>query len=150
MSTLPSICGIIVLLNYTIESSSQTISASLPMHPVLFLAVVALIANLITIILIDFVGRKLLLLGSLIGTAMGFFVIFLCQQTKDRFPNAEWIQFSVLSFTIFMECIGILPVSYVFKMDVLPPKVRHEFDQNQITYKKKLFEILKNNFVISI
>lgn len=127
MTAMPSVCGTIVLSKYTIESSSQTISSSLPVNPTLFVAFVALIANAITIFLIDLVGRKLLLVGSLIGTATGFFMVFVHQLTKDQFPNSEWTQFFLLIITIFMECIGILPVSHVFKMDFLPPKVRHIF-----------------------
>lgn len=124
MIAIPNICGPIVLLNYTAEFSTHSKLLS-PVEPTLLVAVIPLGATLITIFLIDLVGRKLLLVGSLIGTAVGFFFIFVHQLLIDRFPHTEWIQFSVLLLTILMACIGILPVSHVYKMDILPPKVRH-------------------------
>lgn len=127
MTAIPNVCGAVVLLSYAAEFSTHS-TLQLPVEPALLVAIVTLVATIITTFLIDLVGRKLLLVASLIGTAIGFLIIFVHQLSKDRFPNTEWIQFTALLLTILMTCIGILPVAHVYKMDILPPEARQTHD----------------------
>lgn len=124
MSTTSNLWGIIALLTYTAaifkEISSPFFS---PVESALLVAFTALIANFLTLAIVDWFGRKFVLFISLILTALGYFVISFHHLYKDRFPNTEWIPFIVMISTIFFACAGAFPIPHIVKIEVLPPKV---------------------------
>lgn len=128
MTAITNVCGLVVLLTYTAaifkETSSMVMS---PVKSALLFAFTALIANFLTMTIVDWFGRKLLLIISLLATALGFFVISFHHLYRDRFPNTEWIPFAVLILTIFIACSGSLPIPHIIKVEILPPKVDRQF-----------------------
>lgn len=131
MTATTNICGLVVLMTYTAAIFKETSSLVLsPVHSALLFAFTALIANFLTMTIVDWFGRKRLLVISLLATALGFFVISFHNLYRDRFVNTEWIPFTVLILTIFIACSGSLPIPHIIKVEVLPPKV-NTFSKNE-------------------
>lgn len=125
MTVLPFMCGVTILLSYAAAFFTQQKFLIPSVEPILLTSVIAFVANIATIFLVDLVGRKLLLIVSLIVTALGFFVISMDHMCENRYPNIEWVQLSVFMLITFTSYGGLLPVLHVYKMDVIPSKVRY-------------------------
>lgn len=113
-----------------------------PLDASVWVAVIALGATTFAICLIDWIGRKFLLTASLIGTATGFFIISISHWCKDQFKTTDSFPFTAFLFTIFIACTGILPISHVYKMDVLPPKVNSTYFRGFDDENRNKFEFL--------
>lgn len=76
--------------------------------------------------LIDRVGRKILLLVSTCGTAVGLVVTAtyaLLAETGHNMDGWNALPIVSLSFVIFVAAIGIIPVPYVLVNEIFPRKV---------------------------
>lgn len=126
LSVVPSISGVTLLLNYASETLSAFTSIQLPIEPVKLISSITICAIIITICLIEYVGRKYLLVLCQFATAIALFGY---QLSKYQFQNIEQIQFILLSLMTVSICSGILTVTHIYKMDILPPKVRNLNDK---------------------
>lgn len=81
----------------------------------------------VTTIFIDRVGRKVLLIISGSGCAIGLTVMgvfsYLFECGFDV-SGLNWIPVVSLSFVIFIASIGLIPIPYVIIAEVLPQKVK--------------------------
>lgn len=118
---MPSICGVTFLLSYSAKTLSEFTVVRVPLRPELLTALVSLVAIIMTIFLIEYVGCKILLVGSLIASAIGLFAY---QLSKQVFQFSEEIQLIILLMTVLTASLGLLPVPHIYKMDILPSKVK--------------------------
>ncbi len=84
----------------------------------------------VTTLFIDRVGRKVLLLISGSGCAIGLTVMGIFSYLFENGIDVSalnWIPVVSLSFVIFIASIGLIPIPYVIIAEVLPQKVRNSF-----------------------
>lgn len=77
-------------------------------------------------LLIDRLGRKMLLLISTCGTTLGLVITGTYAYLSENGHNVEGLNFLPvvsLSFVIFVAAIGIIPVPYVLVNEIFPRKV---------------------------
>lgn len=118
---MPSICGVSFLMSYSAKTMSEFTVFRLPIKPDLLIALVSFVATIMTVFLIEHLGRKILLVGSLTATAIGLCAF---QLSKQVFQYTEGIQFMILLLTVLTASLGLLPVTHIYKMDLLPSKVK--------------------------
>lgn len=115
--------GVYILLNYTTAFFAEAGSELTPLQSSILICVVQLVANAFAAILVDRLGRRILLVTSTIGTALGMLVLSLHRFYREELPDTNWVPMYALSFTIFIASIGLLPTAYILPVDVLPAKV---------------------------
>lgn len=125
MVFFPQFCGCYILLSYTTAFFAEAGSSLTPIQSSILICIVQLSANLLTMFLIDRLGRKVLLTTSSIGSGLGMLVLALHRLYKDELPESNWIPMYGLSITIFIASIGLIPVPFIITIDVLPPKVSY-------------------------
>ncbi|XP_055295169.1 facilitated trehalose transporter Tret1-like [Sitodiplosis mosellana] len=91
------------------------------------IAVMQIMGTLCTTHLSDSMGRKILLIISLLGSACGLFAFSLYSYLKENGSDLsafEWVPIASLSFVIFIASAGILPLFFVVTVENLPSKIR--------------------------
>lgn len=136
---LPQFTGAYVLQSYTTAFFTEAGSTLTPIESSIMICIVQLVANLVTMFLIDRIGRKFLFVMSSIGTGIGMFVLALHHLFKNELPECNWLPIYGLSFTIFSASIGLIPVSYVITIDVLPPRVSSNCEMSWMATKREIF-----------
>lgn len=92
----------------------------------IILAVLQLIGNLCTTYCSDSLGRKTLLIISLLGSAFGMFAFALYSYFKHNgfeLHAFEWVPVTTLSFVICIASAGVVPLMFVCTVEQLPTKV---------------------------
>lgn len=90
------------------------------------IAVVQIMGTLCSTHLADSMGRKILLIISLLGSAFGLFSFSMYSYLKHNGTNLsayEWMPVTSLSFVIFIASAGIFPLIFVCTVENLPQKV---------------------------
>lgn len=118
--------GCFIIINYAslvFQESNTTLN---PHISAIVLAAVQIFGGLISTSLSDSFGRKVILIISLLGSAIGLFFLssysYLSQNGFDL-SNYSILPVVCLSFVIFISCAGIAPLSNVCSIENLPPKV---------------------------
>lgn len=120
---LPQLSGCYILLTYTTQFFNDAGSSFTPLESSILINVVQLVANIVTMFLIERLGRKCLFIISTIGASVGMFILAIHNLYQRELPDTEWIPIYVLSFTIFIASTGVLSVPYIITIDVLSAKV---------------------------
>lgn len=120
---IPQFSGCYILLTYTTKFFNDAGSNFTPLESSILISFVQLAANIVTMFLIERLGRKILLVISSIGASLGMFILATHNLYQLDLPGTEWIPVYVLSFTIFIASIGLLSVPYIVTIDVLSAKV---------------------------
>lgn len=97
-----------------------------PHEASIVLAVALILGALTTTTLADILGRKILILISLIGSAIGLFTMALYDYLKitgHDLSSYTWIPVSALSSVVFLSAAGIIPLSVLVSIENLPSKV---------------------------
>lgn len=119
-------CGSPVLQNYSsivFKDSGSTMSESLSS---IIMIVIQVAATIIATTFVDNVGRKLLLIISSFGAAIGLVLMGIYTYLSHNGYNVkgfDWVPVTTISFTVFLAYIGLLPLVFVIIMEVLPAKV---------------------------
>lgn len=120
---IPQFSGCYILLTYTTKFFKDAGSTFTPLESSILISIVQLVANIVTMFLIEKLGRKILFVTSSIGTSLGMFILSIHNLYQYNMPGFEWVPVYVLSFTIFIASIGLLSVPYIITIDVLSAKV---------------------------
>uniref|UniRef100_A0A4Y0BUW0 MFS domain-containing protein n=1 Tax=Anopheles funestus TaxID=62324 RepID=A0A4Y0BUW0_ANOFN len=99
------------------------------------LATVQLLGTILSLVLVDRIGRKILLIVSSLGVAVGYLTLagyvqfFLpsISSPQDDIPTAvsQFLPICSLSVSILLASIGLLTVPFVVMAEVLPSKIRN-------------------------
>lgn len=111
------------LMTYTqaiFEEAGSTLSPSLC---AIIVSLVQLVANVVSIAIVDRIDRKTIFSCSAICTGVGLAVMGLHSVYKDFLTEYASIPIMAFSFTIFVASCGILPVHYVLVVEIMPKKV---------------------------
>lgn len=129
LGALNQFCGAFAMLNYANKIFEDAGSTLDPNTASVIVAVVQLTANFISMGLVDRAGRKLLVIVSAVGTAIGLICMGFYDLFKDRLTEYGWIPIISFSMIILMSSIGMLPLTYVLLSEIIPKKVHfgHSF-----------------------
>lgn len=86
---------------------------------------VQLVGTCIAAALVDHAGRRILLIVSCLGAALGscgLAIFSYLSQTQDL-SHLSWIAVASLSFFILLGSFGLVPVPYIVLTEILPQKV---------------------------
>lgn len=127
LSNLAYLTGYLVYTTYTViifkESGAKNID---PYVASIACAVIQLIGNSCTATLSDSIGRKALLIISLLGSAAGVYLFALfCYLRYIGYDVTafEWIPVTSLSFVIFAASAGVVPLMFLSMVENIPAKV---------------------------
>lgn len=118
--------GTFVYVSYGVLIFEKTGSSMDPYRSSIVIAVMQLVGNLCTTQLADTLGRKFLIIVSLIGSAMGNFSIALymyLQINGHDLSAYPWIPVASISFVMFIASAGILSLYNLYIVESLPTKV---------------------------
>ncbi|XP_062541701.1 uncharacterized protein LOC134209707 [Armigeres subalbatus] len=120
LMALNQFSGSLAIMTYTANIFQESGSDLSPNASSIILALIQLIGTIVSFILVDNLGRKVLLLMSTIGATVGLFCmgLFSFLQLSGSLPILS------LSFTILFLSFGILPLPHVILAEVLPQKIR--------------------------
>lgn len=119
--------GTFTLISYAATIFSETGSTINPDTSTIVLGCMQLLGTISASVLIDRLGRKMLLIASTSSSATCLCVISLYTMLKDQgyaLNGLNWLPVVTFSLFIFVSAIGILPVPYVIVSEVLPQKVK--------------------------
>lgn len=119
-------CGSPVFLNYASILFRNSGSDLDPALSSVIMISIQLIATTTSSSLVDMVGRRILMILSAAGTALGTGAmgtyVFLSFQGADL-TGFNWVPVTSLSFAVLSCNIGLIPLVFVILLEVLPSKV---------------------------
>lgn len=119
--------GCFALINYSATIFRDSGSDIDPNVSSIILAAIQVAGTYVSTVLVDRLGRRLLLLTSAAATAVGLTVMglysFVGSHLQWDLTAFSWVPVTSLSFVIFIASIGILPLPFVVLAEVLPQNV---------------------------
>ncbi|XP_053948850.1 facilitated trehalose transporter Tret1-like [Anastrepha ludens] len=121
--------GSFALLNY-MSSIFVVIQTDIdPNTNTIIIGVVQIIGTVSAINLVDRYGRKFLLIISnasmgICLAAFGMYAFFAEETSVDLSAYRSWLPLLIMTFIIFACNIGIIPVTFVVLVEILPAKIR--------------------------
>lgn len=127
LSALAYLTGYLVFTTYAVVIFQEAGATNIdPYVASIALAVLQLIGILCTTSLSDTLGRKALLIISLLGSALGLFTFALYSYLRKRGYDVipfEWVPVISLSFVIFVASAGVVPLMFLSMVEHIPSKV---------------------------
>lgn len=121
-----NLSGSFIMVNYASTIFKETGSTIDPNISSICMGIVQICGNFSASKMIDRVGRKKLLLISMIGAGLSHVItgtyIYVGKSGYDV-SALNLLPVISISFFIFMNAIGILPVPYVLQAELMPQKV---------------------------
>ncbi|XP_037710220.1 facilitated trehalose transporter Tret1 [Drosophila subpulchrella] len=95
----------------------------------IIIGAVQILGTLASIYLVDRYGRRILLIlscaGSGIGTsAFGLYAFYAEEQEVDLSAYSAWLPVTLMAFIIFIANVGVISVTMVVLVEILPQKIR--------------------------
>ncbi|XP_062707192.1 facilitated trehalose transporter Tret1-like [Aedes albopictus] len=128
LMALNQFCGALAIITYSANIFTESGSDLSPNVSSIIVALIQLTGTAVSFILVDNLGRKILLLISTIGTTAGLFsmgIFSFLQHSGHDLSELGSLPILSLSFTILFSSFGILPLPYVILAEVLPQKIRN-------------------------
>ncbi|XP_055848186.1 uncharacterized protein LOC129913473 [Episyrphus balteatus] len=121
-----SFTGIYVILNYSALIFAEAHSSMDPKTNTIIIGAFQIVGSYCAFVLIDKFGRKILMLVSLIGMCLGFTLIGVHSYmvTNFAFDSARWLPIVLTSFIILAANIGVMSITFIILVEILPPKIR--------------------------
>ncbi|KAH8391771.1 hypothetical protein KR215_002775 [Drosophila sulfurigaster] len=121
--------GTFAFINY-MSNIFQAVHTQLePNTNTIIIGAVQIVGTLASIYLVDRYGRKILLVlscaGSALGTAAFGIYAFYAEETEvDLSAFSAWLPVTIMAFIIFVANVGVISVTMVVLVEVLPYKIR--------------------------
>lgn len=127
------VCGVFTMINYAGVIFKEAGSSMAPEWGAIIVGFIQLVGSYTASLLIDRLGRKILMVVSFAGTAICHLVlgtfVYICFETTIDVSQFSWIPVVAFSLLIFIAACGAMPVPYVLLGEILPNKV----NWNQLT-----------------
>lgn len=126
LSILTIMTGCMMTITYALLIFKSAETEVAPQFSAITIAVAQVLGNLCTTQLADKLGRKMLLLASMLGPAFGLFslcVYFYFKNLGYDLHSVIWLPVISLSFVMFIGSAGIIPLAGCCTVENLPPKV---------------------------
>lgn len=128
LMVLNQFSGALAIITYSANVFQESGSDLTPNVSSIIVALIQLLGTIVSFVLVDNLGRKILLLISTAGTTLGLFSMGLfsfLQHSGHNLSHLGFIPILSLSFTILFSSFGILPLPFVILAEVLPQKIRN-------------------------
>lgn len=119
--------GCFTFLTYASSIFASTNVGISPNSSAVLLAVAQLTGNLLTTKLADKLGRKILIIVSLAGSALFLITTaayFYLESSGYDLSFVRWTPVISLSLSIFIVSVGLIPLTTICTVEVLPQKVK--------------------------
>lgn len=103
------------------ETLLKNTSASSASRDVVLIAIFSFFANILTSILVDKLGRRILLIFSLLGTAACWTILSYYMFIKAR---RKWPPVITLCMLVIVYGLGVGPISWLATAEVLTPEIK--------------------------
>lgn len=137
LSFLNQLSGCSTFLIYAGTILTKTENSINPYTASIAFGVVQIIGSLFTTQLADRLGRKVPLIVSLFGSALGQITLATftyLQGLGYDLSMFNWVPLLSLSFIVFIATLGIVPLSSICTVEVLPAKVNFYFNVEYIKW----------------
>lgn len=121
------LCGCFAMLNYTAVIFDQAGASMPPTVAAIIVGAIQLLGTYASTLLVERLGRKILLLVSALGiglgqSAMGIYSYF--QVLHYPVESFSWVPIAGFSFMLFLAACGLLSLPFLVISEILPPKIR--------------------------
>lgn len=127
LATMNAYCSSVVLMNYGANIFRDSGSTFDPNVSTIIMGSVQLLGTLSALFFIDKFGRRFLLVISTVGCAMGLSGLgafnFLVDHNELDMSDYSWVPVTSISIGLFFSCIGIIPVTIILIIELLPSEV---------------------------
>lgn len=127
---LNQMCGLFAMLNYTVsifEAAGSTLS---PEVSTIIVGFIQLVGTFAPIILVERAGRKILVVTSATGIALGQILLggysYMNKLGYDV-SSVQWLPLISFGFAIFIGAWGVMSLPFLIISEIMPPKVSHFF-----------------------
>lgn len=120
--------GSFALFNYTSHIFAE-LHCQIPTNICIITVGASQVVGIIcTVVLVDHVGRRRLLLTSMTGMGLGELSIGLLDQfaSKEFLTETNWLALLLMSFVAFIASLGIIPLVFLVIIELLPAKVSRD------------------------
>ncbi|KAH8412743.1 hypothetical protein KR009_005255 [Drosophila setifemur] len=121
------LCGCFAMLNYTAVIFEEA-GASLPSTvAAIIVGAIQLMGTYVSTLLVERLGRKVLLLVSAVGIGLGqsaMGVHSYLQMMGYHVESFSWVPIAGFSFMLFVAACGLLSLPFLVISEILPPKIR--------------------------
>lgn len=118
-------CGMFALLNYTVNLFKRSGSSMDPNTCTIIVGAIQLLGALLASKYVDKLGRRILLITSCLGVALGSFALasFSFLSSTMDLSSVSWVAVASVSFSILLGSFGLIPLPHVIVTEVMPQKV---------------------------
>lgn len=121
--------GTFAFINYMSNIFEAAETKLDPNTNTIIIGAVQIVGTLASMYLVDRYGRKVLLIvscfGSGIGTAaFGLYAFFVQELEADMSAYSAWLPVCLMSFIIFIANVGVISVTMVVLVEILPQRIR--------------------------
>lgn len=128
LAAVACMTGFLVFATYAVAIFKEAGATYIdPYNSAVLMAMLQLIGNFCTASLSDSIGRKALMVFSLLGSACGMFIFsFHCYLRWIGFDMSEFefVPVASLFFTVFISSAGVVPLMFVGMVEYMPFQVR--------------------------
>lgn len=138
MASLAQLVGSFTFLSYAVLIFKETGSTIDPYLSSITIAVMQIFGSLFSAQFVDSIGRKLLIIISLVGNVVGLSALALYTYLSEAgydLSAYSWVPIVSLSFEIFITSAGIVSLASICAIEFLPSKVRENAESNSILFK---------------
>lgn len=139
LSFLNQLTGVFTFLTYAGNILSETGTSDFdPYISSIVLGVFQLAGPLLTSSLADKMGRKKVMIVSLLGSAVGqtaLAVFAYLQKLNYELSSFAWVPVASMAFIIFIGALGVVPLSTLCTLEILPRKVRTNCDARRVSIR---------------
>lgn len=123
------VCGVFTMINYAGVIFKEAGSSMDAGWAAITVGAIQLVGSYTASLLIDRLGRKLLMVVSFAGTAICHAIlasyVYISDETTIDVKSLNWIPVVAFSAMIFIAACGAMPVPYVLLGEILPDKIRN-------------------------
>ncbi|EDW63941.1 facilitated trehalose transporter Tret1 [Drosophila virilis] len=121
--------GTFAFINYMSNIFERVHTQLEPNTNTIIIGAVQIVGTLASIYLVDRYGRKILLVVSCVGsalgtTAFGVYAFYAEETNTDLSAFSAWLPVTIMAIIIFVANVGIISVTMVVLVETLPQKIR--------------------------
>lgn len=135
--------GSFAFFNYMSDIFAQTGTDIHPNTCSTIMGVAQIIGTCFTMMLVDRFGRKILMLVSSGGMAVGLigFGLYMQYSSAELKLEYNWLPLVIMTYIILIASIGVVALLFTVLVEVLPTKVRTFLNTNNSNFETTYFRI---------